>query len=232
MAANTANPAMRALLLIATPKLTGKAEELLQQLHIPVQYHLHADGTAPSEMLDMLGLGNVDKSALLCFLPKSIATATLKKLNKALRLEAAGSGIAVTLPLTGMNNLLLQMLTPLATISTEDRKDEKSMTESTFVLIAAAVNQGYSDDVMSAAKTAGAGGGTILHSRHNGDENAMSHWGLNLQEEKEIVLIVAPVTAKLAIMRAISEKCGVHSEAKGIVVSLPLDSVVGISEDE
>ncbi len=230
--ANNTNPAMRLLLLIATPKLMDRAENLLTSLHIPVQYRLSAEGTAPSDMLDMLGLGGVDKSALIAFLPKSQAAPTLKKLNRALRLTAAGSGIAVTIPLSGMNNLLLRMLTAIDDSATADRKDEKPMTESKYALIAAAVSQGYSEDVMTAAKTAGAGGGTILHSRHNGDESAMNRWGLHLQEEKEIVLIVAPVNAKRAIMQAISSRCGIHSEAKGLVVSLPLDSVVGLSDDD
>ncbi len=225
------NAPMRLMLLIATPKLVDKAEAFLQAQHIPVQYRLTAAGTAPSEMLDMLGLGGIDKSALLAFLPKAQADATLKKLNRTLRLTAAGSGIAVTLPLSGLNNLLFRMLTALDE-PTAERKDEQQMTESNFSLVAAIINQGYSDDVMTAAKTAGAGGGTILHTRHNGDEATMKRWGLTLQEEKEIVLIVAPTTAKRAIMQAISTRCGMQSEAKGMVVSLPLDSVVGLSEDE
>ncbi len=35
---------------------------------------------------------------------------------------------------------------------------------------------------------------------------------------------------KLGIMQAISEKCGVHSETKGIVISVPLDNVLGLDE--
>ncbi len=37
---------------------------------------------------------------------------------------------------------------------------------------------------------------------------------------------------KLKIMQAIGEKCGIHSEAKGVVISLPIDSVIGIEDDE
>ncbi len=229
--ADTIQIPMRLLLLIATPKLVDKAEAMLQSTHVPVQYRLSAEGTAPSEMLDMLGLGGIDKSALLTFLPKPQADATLKKLNRTLRLTAAGSGIALTLPLSGLNNLLFRMLTALDEPAAE-RKDAKPMTESNYALIAAVINQGYSDDVMTAAKTAGAGGGTILHTRHNGDEDTMRRWGLTLQEEKEIVLIVAPTNAKRAIMQAISTRCGMQSEAKGMVVSLPLDSVVGLSDDD
>ena len=43
-----------------------------------------------------------------------------------------------------------------------------------------------------------------------------------------MVLILAEHESKVGIMSAISEKCGMHSEAKGLVVSLPIDSVMGI----
>ena len=50
------------------------------------------------------------------------------------------------------------------------------------------------------------------------------------QEEKEIVIIVADAEKKLSIMQAIGETCGMHSEAKGLVVSLPIESVCGLGE--
>ena len=68
----------------------------------------------------------------------------------------------------------------------------------------------------------------MVHSRAIENENATGFWGLSVQEEKEIVLILAELENKLPIMRAISEKCGMHSEAKGLVISLPIDSVMGI----
>lgn len=81
---------------------------------------------------------------------------------------------------------------------------------------------------MEAAKGAGAGGGTVLHSRSIDSKEATTFFGMSLQEEKEIVLILAKHESKKEIMRAISEKCGMHSDAKGLVMSLPIDSVMGI----
>lgn len=49
-----------------------------------------------------------------------------------------------------------------------------------------------------------------------------------MQEEKEILLILSDSENKVNIMKAISEKYGTHSEANGLVVSLPIDSVMGI----
>ena len=101
------------------------------------------------------------------------------------------------------------------------------MTEMKHVLVAAVVNRGFSADVMEAANSVGAKGGTIVHSRRMGNEETTAFWGLSVQEEKEIVMILTETENKVAIMKAIGEKCGMHSEAKGIVMSMPVDSVTG-----
>ena len=102
------------------------------------------------------------------------------------------------------------------------------MQENDYQIIVALVNQGYSEEVMAAARPAGAAGGTVLHSRRVGAEEALSQWGFSLQEEKEAVMILAKAESKLAIMQAICDSCGLQSDAQGIVLSLPVDNVVGL----
>ena len=111
----------------------------------------------------------------------------------------------------------------------EEGKEEEIMTEKKYVLITALVNPGYSEEVMNAARAAGARGGTVLHSRQVSSEKAQSSLGLDVQEEKEMILIVSDNDHKLPIMQAIGEKCGLHSEAKGLVLSCPIDCAIGLS---
>ena len=106
-------------------------------------------------------------------------------------------------------------------------KDEGKMEEMRYVLVAAIVNQGYSENVMEAARGAGAGGGTVIPGRRTGSEEAIQFWGMSIQEEKEMILIITEQENKLKIMQAISAKCGLHSEADGLVLSLPIDTVIG-----
>ena len=79
----------------------------------------------------------------------------------------------------------------------------------------------------SKAYEAGAGGGTVIPSRNIANEKVKGFWGSGFQEEKDIVLIVSDSDSKLAIMQAIGDKCGMHSDAKGMIISLPIDSVIG-----
>lgn len=228
---------LRVLLLIATPKLTDKAAKLFQKEDAPLLYRLHAVGTASSEMMDILGLGTIDKGVLVSLLPKEKAGGMLRQLHSTLRLGLPGSGIAFTMPLSGANALLFRMLDPLAGGEEPlpaERKEATKMEERKHMLIAAIVNQGYSEKVMDAAKAAGARGGSVLHSRHMVDvdsEDAVRFWGLNIQEEKEIILILASSENKLNIMKAIGESCGMRTESQGLVVSLPIDSAIGLGDD-
>lgn len=227
------NTALRVLMIITNQKLADKATNLYHSDGIPVHYKLSAKGTAPTEMLDILGIGSSNKALLISVLPKAFANNMLKRLNKELKFAIPGNGLAFTLPLNGANNIVLKMLKQFENPDeSNNRKDEIPMTTSKNVMIACMVNQGYSEEVMTAAKAAGARGGSIIHSRSVGEENAMGAWGLGLQEEKEIVLIIANNDYKVDIMKSISEKCGVNTDAKGIVLSLPIDSVIGLSEDD
>lgn len=217
------------LMLIATPKLADKAAEMFLESALPIQYRLTAQGTASSEIMDTLGLGSTDKGILVSTVPRSFGNQMLNLLHTKLRLDAVNSGIAFTIPLTGANNLLLQLMQHTASQSEiTNGKEEIPMAERKYALIAAVVNRGFSGEVMDAARGAGAGGGTVLHSRSIGSEDATRVWGLGVQEEKEIVLILAETASKVAIMSAISEKCGVRSEAGGLVTALPIDDVMGL----
>ena len=55
-------------------------------------------------------------------------------------------------------------------------------------LILTIVERGYADDVMDAAKAAGARGGTILHARGTGSKEAEKFFGIIVQPEKELIL--------------------------------------------
>ena len=113
-------------------------------------------------------------------------------------------------------------------ISETVRKERYIMTDIKYSLVTAIVNRGFSGDVMKAAKEAGASGGTVMHSRSIVNRDTIGAKELSIPDEKEIVLIIAEAESKVAIMKAISESCGMSSEAKGLVMSLPIDSVMGL----
>ncbi len=218
------------LVLIATPKLCDKAATLFSNSAMPIQYRLSGEGTASSEIMDTLGFGGVDKGVLLSTVPEEFGREMLKLLHSKLGLDAVNSGISFTIPLTGASKLLADMMNSTVDNSKEiiRRKGENEMTGSENALVVAFVNRGFSGEVMDAAREAGAGGGTVLHSHSIGSKETAGFWGLGIQEEKDIVLIITDNERKKDIMTKIGEKCGINSKANGTVVSLPIDSVTGI----
>ncbi|MDR1440373.1 MAG: P-II family nitrogen regulator [Clostridiales bacterium] len=97
-------------------------------------------------------------------------------------------------------------------------------------VIIAVVNKGNSQELVEAAKAAGARGGTVLNGRRTGMGGAANIFGMPIQAEKEIVAIIVSREIKHNVMKAINESFGFHNEAHGIVFSMPVDSVTGIEQ--
>lgn len=93
------------------------------------------------------------------------------------------------------------------------------------------VNSGYSEAVMDAAKKIGARGGTILDARGTASLEAETFFGITVQPEKEIVMIVVPSKIKDDVLHALYKEVGLDTKGQGIAFSLPVDGVVGISTD-
>ena len=221
----------RMLFLITTPKLEKKAVDLFKAGNVPVQYHFRAQGTASSEIMNMLGLDGGEKSVLMSVMPKVFADEMLIKLRKHLHLGMPNSGIAFTIVMSSGSAHLIKLIENLQPERNKTflERDEYEMAECEHSMIMAIVNQGFSEEVMDAARPMGASGGTVFHSRRIGSEEAMKFWGISVQQEREVVLIIARKEDKLAIMQAIGKQCGMQSEAEGVVLSLPVDGITGLN---
>ncbi len=92
------------------------------------------------------------------------------------------------------------------------------------------VNAGFSDAVMDAAKQFGARGGTVIHARGTASLEAEKLFGITVQPEKEIVMILVPKEIKNDILHALYKAVGLETPGQGIAFSLPVSDVVGISQ--
>lgn len=104
--------------------------------------------------------------------------------------------------------------------------DDKNISYSLIITI---VNRGFSDDVMDAAREAGAKGGTIMYAHGAGLKGEASFFGISIHPEKEIVLILADSSHKGGIMKAIVRRVGLDTEGAGITFSLPVSETAGIA---
>jgi nitrogen regulatory protein PII len=96
-------------------------------------------------------------------------------------------------------------------------------------LIISILNRGNSDAFMAEARKAGARGGTVINSRGISQEVMQNFLGISLQEEKEIILILADKDKSAPIMQAVNTGFGASSNAAGVIFSLPVDQVASLN---
>lgn len=147
--------AYRCLVIITDSHIREQLCEFLADSHIPVYYQMHGIGTASSEWLELCGLGSIQKSITLCFIPNGRKKILLAEMNQALSLHKKGTGIAVSIPMNGMQGFLYKLLNEHTAESDgeEVEKEVKKMSEPiTHAMILVTINQGYSDAVMNTAR--------------------------------------------------------------------------------
>ena len=224
----------RLLVLITRAEDDRRLEELLEELAFPVLYQCRGKGTAPSEMLDIFGLSGTARQLTAGLLPKSAVKEVFAAVRRTLCVHQRGRGIAVTIPVTALQAPVLDLLRDGTASRGAKESEEGAMAfmgeSSGYAVIWASVASGFSDDVVDAARSAGAKGGTVLKGRRRNSERAGQHLGLSVQEGQEFVMIVAPKEKKSAIMSAICSACGLRTAAHGTVLSLPVEDVLGLEE--
>ena len=194
------------------------------ELGLSVTFTVLGHGMAKNEHLALYGLEATEKAAVLTFADEEKTKELIKSARRKLSIDIPGNGILVSVPVKSIgggktlayltNNTVPGGKSPELNVSHE--------------LIICILNQGYTDDVMAAARSAGASGGTVLHAKGTGADFARKFLGVSLASEKEILLIVAEAEDKSAIMKAITEKTGPQTPAGAISVSLPVTEVAGL----
>ena len=94
--------------------------------------------------------------------------------------------------------------------------------EKKFELVVCIVNAGYSENVMTAARSAGARGGSIVRGRGSANPESEEFFGVTIQPDKEIVLVLVSADIKDAVLKAVYKNAGLSTEGVGIVFSLPV----------
>lgn len=184
------------------------------------------DGTASGDVLDYLGLEATEKAVIFSVLTDENFYKTKKSLQKKLQIDAPGGGIAFIVPFSSIGG---KKALQFFTVGQDFQKEEESaLKDTTYELVIVIANQGYIEMVMDAARGAGAYGGTVIHAKGTGMEQAEKFMGVSLAAEKEMIFIVAKKEQKNDIMKAVMEQAGLDTKAKSIVFSLPVTETAGL----
>lgn len=211
---------------IVDRKVAKKYSELYKENEQHVMFVTLGSGTAANEILDYLGLENTEKAVIFSVQEESAWQKIKRQLQQKLKIDAPGGGIAFTIPLSSIGGKkTLQFL-----LEGQDyqKEEESTLKDTVHELIVVIADQGNIELIMDAARGAGAYGGTVIHAKGTGMEQAEKFMGVSLAAEKEMIFIVTRKEQKNEIMRAIMEKAGLNSRAKSIVFSLPVTDTAGL----
>lgn len=95
-------------------------------------------------------------------------------------------------------------------------------------MIIISVNEGYSDDVMQVARKAGATGGTVIKGRLADIERFADVGNAEIDSEREILFILAPLKTSKQIMENVNKEFGIKSKANGTVIAIPTEKAYKI----
>ena len=95
-------------------------------------------------------------------------------------------------------------------------------------VIFAIVNAGFADDVMDVARAEGVRGGTVIHARGVVKEDAAEFFGITLQPDKEMLMMVVEKEIRDCVLNAIYKELDMSKKAKGIAFALPVSDVAGL----
>ncbi len=186
-------------------------------------------GTTSRSTLDLLGLESNKRVMIKGFIKEDVLEQVEKGLMKEMQIDVPGNGIFMSIPVDGVGGISAYKHLVGGEPQAQAEKKEKDMSEvkEKIALIITIVDKGNTELVMDAARSAGAGGGTVVKATGTGAQIA-KFFGVSISEEKEMVYIVATKESRDGIMKAIMEKAGNGTDAHGVVFSLPVESVLGI----
>lgn len=211
--------------------------EIVNESAVALHFSGLGHGTAHSSYMTYFGFNEIDKKMTLSLIPGRLEHTILSEIGHGLKLYLVGRGIAFTVPLSGISNIINdaiisgiekndKVLTRQAPIS--KKKEKKRMHE----LVIAVVDRKYTDTAIEAARSAGATGATVFHTKSVNNQKAAQRIGTTISQETDSVLFLTTLEYKNKIMEAVRDAAGLKTEGGAVIFSLPVDDLVGIGRFE
>jgi nitrogen regulatory protein PII len=179
-----------------------------------------ARGTANNRILDYLGLSDVRKEILYMATEKDVADRVLDRVNQEFKLYKPNHGIAFTTTICKTAGLRISKC--------DNEERERGENNTMYQVITIIVEKGKAEDVIEAAMKAGSKGGTIVCGRGSGLHETSKLFSMDIEPEKEIVIILSEVEMTDAITTAIRNDLKIDEPGKGIIYVQDVNQTYGI----
>jgi nitrogen regulatory protein PII len=177
-------------------------------------------GTVNSRILEFLALSDVRKEIVLMICSSDIAEKALNELNKEFKFEKPNHGIAFT---TSISKII-----GTRNCKSSQSNEERGADNTMYHAITVIVDNGKAEDVIDAATLAGSKGGTIINGRGSGIHETSKLFSMDIEPEKEIVLILSEKEKTWDIVESIREKLEIDTPGNGIIFVQDVNKTYGI----
>ncbi len=176
-------------------------------------------GTKKDHLLYYLALDDCRKEIVIMVTNKDNGTNAAIAIEKELKLNKKDHGIAyITTIDFAVGNHKCESL------KEQSGKEQKDMYRAIYSI----VEKGNGEKVMEAAQKAGAKGGTIMNARGSGIHETSRLFHMDIEPEKEVVLILAKEEDTEKITTAINQELQISEPGKGIVFVQKVEETYGL----
>lgn len=208
------------LVVIVEQNKASKVLHLADEKGVTASVAMLGRGTASRTIFNYLGLNDKKKAVLMLFGKTEEITDLADYLVEKLEMDKPNHGIAY----------IESAFNVFGTEDNANGSENIKRGENMYNAIYTIVEKGNADDVIEAAQKAGSRGGTVMHARGSGSEEARKVFNMLIEPEKEIVLIISEEAKTKDIVESIRKETQIEEEGKGIIFVTRVAQTYGLAK--
>jgi nitrogen regulatory protein PII len=177
-------------------------------------------GTIKNRLLKFLAISDVRKEIVIMVSTKETINHALEQLDNKFKFAKPGHGIAFTIPVCHVIGA--------RSCKSEHINEGRGADDMMFHAITVIVEKGNAEAVIEAATEAGSKGGTIINARGSGIHETSKLFAMEIEPEKEIVMILSAKDSTEAIVTSIRNKLKIDEPGNGIIFIQDVNKTYGL----
>ncbi len=214
------------LFVIVKCGLGSKVTRLAKQIGAKGTTTFLGHGTGGSRLMKFLELTDIRREIVMVLIESGIKEKMIQTISDEFSIEKANQGIIFSIPVKGILGASTCAICNNKIGDEKFNSDGGKMNMHNAILVI--VDKGNAEEVIESANAAGARGGTIINARGSGIHETAKLFSMEIEPEKEVVLIVTNTEITSKIAQAIRKDIDLDCHGKGIMVILPVDDAIGL----
>lgn len=208
-----------ALFVIVDRHKASGVLEFMKTLGVTGGTILQGYGTVKSGLLSFFELNEDKKEILMMIVNKKLEDMLIDRLLEKYKLHKKNHGIAFSIDVYRMLGSHIERVS-----GDMENTNREIKYEAVFVI----VENGKGDFVVEAAQKAGAKGATIVHGRGSGIHETDNIFGLVIEPEKEIVIMLIKRQDVDRVTKSVREAIDIEKPGQGIMFIMDVNRTAGI----